>query len=106
MHPDTDDLGESIYFYPSLLDTKQQTEKYFFEPVYTQTTKKPPIKGGLKLILAITYFPKALRLSIVGPDGLNFRVRNGNGWTPTGNVTRKSISYFQSSILIHPSTSL
>ena len=51
-------------------------------------------KPVLSLILATTYFPGALRPSIVGPGGLNCRVRNGNGWTPTGIVTRKRLSIF------------
>ena len=32
-------------------------------------------------------FPQPRGCSIIGPGGLNFRVRNGNGWTPSGMVT-------------------
>ena len=57
------------------------------------TSKSPSLAKGafVKIILATTYFPGALRPSIVGPGGLNYRVRNGNGWTPTGKITRKLV---------------
>ena len=32
-------------------------------------------------MLALPIFPGRLQPSIVGADELNFRVRNGNGWT-------------------------
>ena len=32
-------------------------------------------------VLALPIFPGRLQPSIVGADELNFRVRNGNGWT-------------------------
>ena len=32
-----------------------------------------------------------LSVSTIGPGGLNFRVRNGNGWGPSGIITRKPI---------------
>src|SRR5918995_4942276 len=34
-------------------------------------------------------FPQPHGCSIIGPGGLNFRVRNGNGWDPSGKVTEK-----------------
>ena len=33
------------------------------------------------LVLALPIFPARLQASIVGRNELNFRVRNGNGWT-------------------------
>ena len=33
-------------------------------------------------------FPGACAPSIIGPGGLNFRVRDGNGWNPSGMITR------------------
>lgn len=42
-------------------------------------------------------FPESCLSSIVGPGGLNYRVRYGNGWTPSGMVTRKPYLSFQSS---------
>ena len=33
-------------------------------------------------VLALPIFPARLQASIFGADELNFRVRNGNGWTP------------------------
>ena len=63
--------------------------------------QKAPLLEGLfgRIILATTYFPGALRPSIVGPGGLNYRVRNGNGWTPTGKITRKSVFGYQLSVI-------
>ncbi len=37
-------------------------------------------------------FPHPHECSIIGPGGLNFRVRNGNGWDPSGMVTENSFS--------------
>ncbi len=34
-------------------------------------------------VLALPIFPGRLQPSIVGADELNYRVRNGNGWTLT-----------------------
>ena len=34
-------------------------------------------------VLALPIFPVRLQTSIFGADELNFRVRNGNGWTLT-----------------------
>ena len=43
-------------------------------------TKKPDdFSSGFMLALPI--FPARLQASIVGRNELNFRVRNGNGWT-------------------------
>jgi hypothetical protein len=38
--------------------------------------------------LATTYSPTAVCRSTIGAGGLNFRVRNGNGWVPAAMVTR------------------
>ena len=38
-------------------------------------------------VLALPIFPGRRQPSIVGADELNFRVRNGNGWTLTVNNT-------------------
>ena len=35
-----------------------------------------------KKVLALPIFPARLQASIFGASELNFRVRNGNGWTP------------------------
>ena len=37
----------------------------------------------LLFVLALPIFPVRLQTSIVGTGELNFRVRNGNGWTLT-----------------------
>ena len=39
--------------------------------------------------LATTYSPTAVCRSTIGAGGLNFRVRNGNGWIPAAVVTRQ-----------------
>ena len=52
--------------------------------------KELAIRGGKKksdsrmtvaLVLALPIFPGRRQPSIVGRDELNYRVRNGNGWT-------------------------
>ena len=35
----------------------------------------------VRFVLALPIFPARLQASIVGRNELNFRVRNGNGWT-------------------------
>ena len=39
--------------------------------------------SALRLVLALPIFPARLQASIVGASELNFRVRDGNGWTLT-----------------------
>ena len=34
--------------------------------------------------------PHTFACSTIGPAGLNFRVRDGNGWNPRGKITDKS----------------
>ena len=46
--------------------------------------------------LATTYSPTADG-STIGAGGLNFRVRNGNGWDPSAVVTRLTITCIQGS---------
>ena len=43
--------------------------------------QKTPVTKIKDLKLAATYSPT--KGSTIGARGLNFRVRNGNGWTPT-----------------------
>ena len=33
--------------------------------------------------------PRRFQRSTIGPEGLNFRVRDGNGWDPLGIATEK-----------------
>ena len=49
--------------------------------------EQKPGGTGQRKSLATTYSPTP-RGSTIGPGGLNFRVRNGNGWAPAGMVTR------------------
>ena len=40
-----------------------------------------PVRMDQTLVLALPIFPVRLQTSIFGRNELNFRVRNGNGWT-------------------------
>ena len=40
-----------------------------------------PVRMDQTLVLALPIFPVRLQTSIFGRSELNFRVRNGNGWT-------------------------
>ena len=46
----------------------------------------------VRFVLALPIFPARLQASIVGRNELNFRVRNGNGWTLILINTNYSIS--------------
>ena len=48
------------------------------------------------LVLALPIFPGRLQPSIVGRSELNFRVRDGNGWTPRPNKHQLYCSCFRS----------
>ena len=48
--------------------------------LYKNTTKKATA-FRLSLVLALPIFPGRRQPSIVGRNELNYRVRNGNGWT-------------------------
>ena len=41
----------------------------------------PARKDRVLVVLALPIFPVRLQTSIFGRSELNFRVRNGNGWT-------------------------
>ena len=45
---------------------------------------------NLLSVLALPIFPVRLQTSIFGASELNFRVRNGNGWTLAANNTNYS----------------
>src|SRR5437763_17172093 len=59
---------------------------------------RPPEKGkgqsisqtGLYLCRQRPTLPHTFACSTIGPAGLNFRVRDGNGWIPRGEITDKS----------------
>ena len=63
------------------------------DPPVIRTQKSPRACSAcglfLKRILAATYFPTSGPGSIIGDGGLNFRVRNGIGCTPSSKATRK-----------------
>ena len=45
---------------------------------------------GLYLCRQRPTLPHTFACSTIGPAGLNFRVRDGNGWNPRGKITDKS----------------
>ena len=47
----------------------------------TKRKKEPRLSSWFFFVLAIPIFPGRLQPSIVGRSELNFRVRDGNGWT-------------------------
>ncbi len=46
--------------------------------------------NGLYLCRQRPTLPHTFACSTIGPAGLNFRVRDGNGWIPRGKITDKS----------------
>ena len=56
-------------------------------------TKKETVKKTVSFMLALPIFPVRLQTSIVGRSELNFRVRDGNGWTLALISTNYSGSY-------------
>ena len=56
--------------------------------IYTQTQKDHRLDGLFALTWQLLTFPGPCGPSIISPGGLNFRVRDGNGWNPSGIVTR------------------
>ena len=46
-----------------------------------EKTKKADSQKTVRLVLALPIFPGRLQPSIVSRSELNFRVRDGNGWT-------------------------
>ena len=50
------------------------------QPVVFGAQKRDSQKA-VSQVLALPIFPARLQASIFGADELNFRVRNGNGWT-------------------------
>ena len=44
---------------------------------------------GLYLCRQRPTLPHTFACSTIGPAGLNFRVRDGNGWIPRGKITDK-----------------
>ena len=43
--------------------------------------KTKAVRNAYRFVLALPIFPGRRQPSIVGRDELNYRVRNGNGWT-------------------------
>ena len=56
-----------------------------FEP----SKKAPSFRSGLSnLIGRLPTLPHTRACSTIGAEGLNFRVRDGNGWDPLAKVTQ------------------
>src|SRR5206468_8204857 len=52
-------------------------------------------RGVWGKIPAATYSPTRKPCSTIGSGGLNFRVRDGNGWDPSDVATGKRVAYAQ-----------
>ena len=48
--------------------------------------------NGLYLCRQLPTLPHTFACSTIGPAGLNFRVRDGNGWIPRGKITDNLIA--------------
>jgi hypothetical protein len=48
--------------------------------------------NGLYLCRQLPTLPHTFACSTIGPAGLNFRVRDGNGWNPRGKITDNLIA--------------
>ena len=64
---------------PSVTATRR-VEKVFSFRNQMQAKRKDALLGAFS-VLALPIFPGRLQPSIVGRSELNFRVRDGNGWT-------------------------
>ena len=59
-----------------------------FEPVRHKKEKATNISvDSLYLCRQRPTLPHTFACSTIGPAGLNFRVRDGNGWIPRGKIT-------------------
>jgi hypothetical protein len=60
-------------------------------PTHTKTKKPRPFQvGALSLIGQRPTLPHTCACSTIGAEGLNFRVRDGNGWDPFATITQRS----------------
>src|SRR5258708_39183923 len=50
------------------------------------------LNGFLFLCRRRPTLPHTFACSTIGPAGLNFRVRDGNGWIPRGKITEKLVA--------------
>ena len=56
-------------------------------PCFFSTAKQKRTDFSVRFVSALPIFPVRLQTSIFGTGELNFRVRNGNGWTLTAKNT-------------------
>ena len=59
------------------------------------------VRPDPSFVLALPIFPVRLQTSIVGTGELNFRVRNGNGWTLTVKNTNYLPSWHTTRVVHH-----
>src|SRR6267378_4241425 len=57
--------------------------------LHSASRKRPDCfwQSGLYLMRQRPTLPHTFACSTIGPAGLNFRVRDGNGWIPRGKIT-------------------
>ena len=73
------------------LHNSRQPVKSLVSIHYTHSVKqKPRLSPGLSLILIgrLPTLPHTRACSTIGAEGLNFRVRDGNGWDPFARITQ------------------
>ena len=65
-------------------------------PCPPQTHESPEFPQGFVLILIgqLPTLPHTRACSTIGAEGLNFRVRDGNGWNPLATVTQSVLNCF------------
>ena len=71
-------------------------ESGIIKPLCIDQTHKAPVqldRGFVERILGNDLLSHTLPCSIIGDGGLNYRVRNGTGCTPSSLVTKKKAEY-------------
>ena len=73
-------------------EQKQHQQQRAGAPALYEQSKKEKAnlisQTGLYLCRQLPTLPHTFACSTIGPAGLNFRVRDGNGWNPLAKVTQ------------------
>ena len=73
---------------PFVIHKSHDTNKFILRLLRSKSKKTIYTDGLLTFTWQRPTFPGPFGPSIIGPGGLNFRVRDGNGWNPSGIITR------------------
>ena len=88
--------------YANIPQQRRQFGRSWSDLTTLQIEKAPSLPGAFLLIARTTHalcafligqrptLPHTRACSTIGAEGLNFRVRDGNGWDPLAKVTQKS----------------